>query len=62
MKKYRFKKATMRYRKGHVMGMDPQHPWTQQRLDRGIIELVKKRETKPAPVHDIEVKDDSQNN
>lgn len=39
---YRFLKSTMRYREGEVVDMNPRHEWTKQRLERGIVEPVKK--------------------
>ena len=59
--KYRFIRSTLRFREGQQVELDPKHPWTEQRLERGIIEpvKVKKRETKPASGPD-EVKDERQ--
>ena len=58
--KYRFIRSTLRFREGQQVELDPKHPWTEQRLERGIIEpvKVKKRETKV--VEPTEAKDDSQ--
>lgn len=39
---YRFIKSTLRYRVGDIIEMNPEHPWAKQRLERGIVEPVRK--------------------
>lgn len=60
---YQFIKPTRRYKVGDTLEMNPDHEWTRQRLERGIVEPVRKpkaakREKKV--VDSFEVKDDSQ--